>query len=238
MTGPDTRILSAGDAARKLRHWLGHPEAEVHIAGKQAGRLEKLIRLFEEAEVSQSDARIVPLERVLIHLFGEAELRATDVTANWRKFNQLLRSALEELECPLTIDFHKGKGPVTDRAIWVSETLSPVQRLTESINSSPSLLPPPNPRYDPARFIPQNALVPAAGRIFPQSAARHLEHCRGSSTWKEWPPEEQAGLRAMGASLRPVHTVVSGASLASDGLLAGSNGPGRPLARNDPAHWT
>ncbi len=204
---PDTRILSAAAAGVELRRWQRHPEAAVRLAGVVGERFETLIRLFETAAHEQSDSRIVPLDRVVTALFGARDLEAADSTANWRKFIQLLRTHLEDMECPLDIEFHKGKGSLRDRGVWISATLSPSQLLTETLSASPHLLPPPNDRYREAHFIPPTLAVPAAGRTFPHAIARFLQRCRGVERLEAWPELLRARLRSLGASLRPVFFV-------------------------------
>ena len=200
----DTRVLSASDAGRKLREWQRNPKASVRLAGKLGERLEALIRLFETAGHSKPPTAILPMETVIVGLFGAGELEATDATANWRKFVQLLRTEFEELGCPLDIEFHKGKGSLRDRGVWVRETLSESQRLTEMIGNSPHLLPEPSDRYPEAHFIAPTLAVPAIGRAYPAAIDRFLRGCRGFEKLEAWPERLRNRLRFLGASLRPV----------------------------------
>ncbi|MBL9128497.1 MAG: hypothetical protein JNL97_12660, partial [Verrucomicrobiales bacterium] len=204
---PDTRVLTAADAGRKLRDWQRKPKAAVRLAGKLGERFEALIRLFEAAAHTQPPTTILPMETVIVGLFGAGELEAADATASWRKFVQLLRTEFEELECPLDIEFHKGKGSLRDRGVWVRETLSESQRLTEIIADSPHLLPEPSDRYPEAHFVPPTLAVPAIGRAYPAAIDRFLRGCRSSEKLEAWPEPLRNRLRFLGASLRPVFGV-------------------------------
>ena len=202
---PDTRQLTADESVRELRRWLASPDAATPISGKLRTRFDQLLDLFEQAAARVPGTKVVSLEQVIGTLFGLAELDQPEPTSNWRKFVQQLRTALEEIQCPIEIGYHKARGPLSDRSVWFTIALSESQRLTDVVEKSGRNLPDSNPRYDPAKFQEQNFSVLTAGRTYPDRIARFLQGNRNADiALNTWPSELKSRLRGLGASLRPI----------------------------------